>query len=171
MEIRGPLALTFLYVNCSIHTTSLAGGLLFLQAVHVFFLLPPTFLGWNLQWKGRREDYTPAVISKGQQRMRWWDGVIDSLDTSLSKLQRQWQTGRPGVLQSVGLQRAGHDSVTERQQSSKPRWLEAVSTEITEALLTSAATSHFFNLLAHLLIASPVPRGFNQSMLSSTLTN
>ena len=43
-----------------------------------------------------------------------------------------------------------------------------MSTVITEALLTSVATSHFFNLLAHLLIASSVPPGFNQSMLSST---
>ena len=38
------------------------------------------------------------------QRMRWLDVVTDSMDTSLSQLGSWWWTGRPGVLQSVGLQ-------------------------------------------------------------------
>lgn len=60
----------FLSVYCPIHTTSLAGGLLFLQAVHVFFLLSPTFLGRNLKYKGRRKDYVPVHISK-PVRYKW----------------------------------------------------------------------------------------------------
>ena len=35
------------------------------------------------------------------------------MDTSLSKLQELVMTGRPGMLQSMGSQRAGHDWVTE----------------------------------------------------------
>ena len=50
---------------------------------------------------------------RGQQRMRWLDGITDSMGMSLSKLQEFWWTGRPGVLQSMGSQRVGHDWVTE----------------------------------------------------------
>ena len=50
---------------------------------------------------------------RGRQRMRWLDGITDSLDMSLSKLWSWWWTGRPGVLQSMGLQRVGHDWATE----------------------------------------------------------
>ena len=53
---------------------------------------------------------------RGQQRMRWLDGITNSLDMSLSKLQgKQWRTGKPGVLQSMGSQRVGHDLATEQQ--------------------------------------------------------
>ena len=45
---------------------------------------------------------------KGQQRMRWLDGITDSMDVSLN-CRSWWWTGRPGVLQSVGSQRIGHD--------------------------------------------------------------
>ena len=35
------------------------------------------------------------------------------MDMNLSKLQREWRTKELGLLQSMGLQRIGHDSETE----------------------------------------------------------
>ena len=61
--------------------------------------LEKTLMLGKIEIRGRR----------GQQRMRWLDGITDSMNMSLSKFWELVVHRKPGVLESIGSQRVGHD--------------------------------------------------------------
>ena len=71
--------------------------------------------------KGRRR--------RGWQRMRWLDGITDSVDMSLSKLwetaedREAWRAAVSAVLETLGSQRVGREWVNENKGCRKIRTL------------------------------------------------
>ena len=58
---------------------------------------------------GSLEKLGTKVWKRGLQRMRWLEDVTDSVDLNLGKFWEMVGTEKPGVLQSMGSQRVGHD--------------------------------------------------------------
>ena len=60
---------------------------------------------------------------RGQQRMRWLEGITTSWTWVSASSGRWWRTGRPGMLQSMGSQRVRHDWVIDLNWTEATMWL------------------------------------------------
>ena len=68
---------------------------------------------WKSPWCWER------LRAEGEEGVRWWDDSMASpmhWTWTWANSRKWWGTGRPGVPQSMGLQRSRHDWVTEQQQ-------------------------------------------------------
>ena len=110
-------------------------------------LWPPDAKGW-LIWKD------PDVGKDGgqEEKDRGWDGWMASptqwtwVWVNSGSL---WWTGRPGVLRFMGLQRVGHDWVTELNWMKNMQLQDLIDSSIHQIMFTKL-TKHFFKVIINI---------------------
>ena len=104
-------------------------------------LWPPDVKSW-LIWKDPDAGKDWAQEEKGMIEDEVLDGITDSMEMSLSNSGSWWWTGRPGKLQSMGLQRVRHDWATGLNWTHDIQW-EALVTQMVKNPPAFAGESGF----------------------------
>ena len=145
-----------------------------LKEISPEYSLERLMLKLKLQYFGhlmRRTDSLEKTLILGKiegrrrrrwQRMRWLDDITYSMNMSLSKLRSWWWTGKPGMLQSMGLSsllqhHSSKASVLQHSaffmvQLSHPYMTTRKTIALTRWTFVGKVMSLLFNMLSRLVI-------------------
>ena len=116
---------------------------------------------WHIETPWKRPWWWERLKTKGEEDGRGWDGWIASPTQWTwiwANSERQWMTGRPGVLQAMGSQGVGHDWAAEQQglayvSWSVRIWLKPACQQVssTKGIIFIKTTNYLNPTLLHLL--------------------
>ena len=138
-------------------------------------MLKLQYLG-HLIWRGDSLEKTLMLGKiegkrrRGQQRMTWLDSITDSMDMSLNKLREIVRNRKPGVLQSMGLQRIRHDLVAEQTTIVQNNILNSLGLCKASSLLHTGVSSSISAAHHHLLLSLGFPSQWVQWYLKEIET-